>query len=206
MQQSYIIGVSGGSGSGKSTLARALCEFWTTKNAIVIDQDSYYCDQSHLSIEERNKLNFDEPNSVDFALLFNQIKELRNNRSIKKPSYSFKNHVRVKKTTKIKPHKFIIVEGILIYTYSKLLKLFDLKIFLNIEADIRLLRRINRDCNERGRTLKNVITQYLDTVKPMHEKYVSPIMQNADLIFTKNSISEQIETINNCIKKMSNHN
>jgi uridine kinase len=176
-----IIGIAGGSGSGKTTLANNIQKAFPN-NSIIISQDSYYKDLSHLSEEERGKTNFDHPQSLDFALLEEHLTALKSGHSISQPVYNFHHHSREPFTKTIEPAEIIIVEGILLFAVPEVYKLFDMKFFVDTDGDIRLLRRIERDIKERSRTLESVRDQYLATVKPMYALYVDPSKQQADMI------------------------
>ena len=176
-----VIGVAGGTGSGKTTLVNRLKEEFNNE-VVTISHDHYYKSNDHLPLEERKKLNYDHPNAFDTALMVSHIKRLKNGESIDRPSYSFVEHTRTKETVHITPAKVIIVEGILIFKNKELLSLMDIKIFVDTDADVRLIRRLLRDVKERGRDLDSVINQYLTTVKPMHEEFVEPSKKNADVI------------------------
>jgi uridine kinase len=180
-EEQILIGIAGGTGSGKTTLARKLQEAFG-QQAILIEQDSYYKDHSYLSFEQRGKQNYDHPDSLDFALLREHLVALKNNCPINKPVYNFKTHSREQFTTTVQPARVIIVEGILLLAMSEIRELFDLKIFIDADDDIRLLRRIERDITERGREFSSVKAQYLSTVKPMHLQFVEPSKGFADVI------------------------
>jgi uridine kinase len=181
MPTPVIIGLAGGTGSGKSTITDAIRN--EVKNQItLIPQDSYYKNFGLLPIEKRNKINYDHPESFDNALLIKHLKLLKKKIPIQKPIYDFKTHSRIDKTTLIKPSKIIIVEGILIFENEQLRKLMDIKIFVDTDADIRILRRIERDIKERGRNLESIIIQYRNTVQPMHIEFVEPSKRYADII------------------------
>lgn len=176
-----IIGIAGGSGSGKTTLARSIIERFGDKVAL-ISHDSYYKRLDHLSMEERTKVNYDHPESYETSLLIEDLEKLRDGIAVDIPVYSFSEHNRTEETEHVDPRKIIIVEGILIFDNVTLRDLFDIKIFVDTDADERFIRRIKRDMKERGRTLESVETQYLNTVKPMHEMFVEPTRKHADLI------------------------
>jgi uridine kinase len=176
-----IVGIAGGTGSGKTTLAEKLLEKFSDR-AILITQDDYYKDLSHLPIEERAKQNFDHPDSIDFALLKKHLLMLKESQAIEKPSYNFCHHARNPQTQTIYPNDIIIIEGILLFAVPEIRELCDLKIFVETDDDIRLLRRIERDMNERGRDFASVRDQYLTTVKPMHDAFVEPSKRFADVI------------------------
>ena len=181
MHKSLVIGIAGGSGSGKTTLLKNILE--TFGPAItVISHDNYYKRHDELTYEERCKLNYDEPAALETELMVQQLDQLRNGQEILCPVYDFTVHNRSDETTLIKPERVIIVEGILIFENKQLRDLMDIKIFVDADADVRICRRIKRDVNKRGRSLESVISQYQDTVKPMHEKYVEPSKKYADIV------------------------
>ena len=175
MKKPIVIGITGGTGSGKSTIAREIYESFNEKNITMIEQDSYYKDQSNLEPEERVKTNYDHPKAFDNDLLIEHIKALVAGETIEKPIYDFSIHNRVKETITVEPNQIIIVEGILIFENEKLRDLMDIKIFVDTDADVRIVRRIVRDINERGRTLESVINQYLTMVRPMHLQFTEPV-------------------------------
>ena len=176
-----IIGIAGGTGSGKTTLTRHLKEHFGS-DVTVIGHDSYYKRQEGKTYEERALQNYDHPDAFDTDLLIRHLGELKEGRSIQCPVYSYVDHNRTDQTTEIFPTKVLIVEGILIFQDPVLREMFDIKIFVETDADERILRRALRDVEERGRTLRSVVTQYLTTVKPMHEQYVEPSRKYADII------------------------
>ena len=181
MPTPVIIGLAGGTGSGKSTITDAIRS--EVKNQItLIPQDSYYKNFGLLPPEKRNKINYDHPDSFDNELLIEHLKLLKKNIPLQKPIYDFKTHSRIDKTILIKPSRIIIVEGILIFENEQLRELMDIKIFIDTDADIRILRRIERDIKERGRSLESVILQYRNTVQPMHIEFVEPSKRYADII------------------------
>lgn len=181
-----IIGIAGGTGSGKTTVVRQILDELKNEEVDVISQDSYYQDTSHLSLEERVKINFDHPKSIDFDLLVSHLKELRAGNSIEEPVYSFKEHNRTKETRTITPRKVIIVEGILILTHADVRELFDIKIYVHADSDERLIRRLKRDITERGRDLDEVLWRYQTTLKPMHQQFIEPTKEFADIIIPTN--------------------
>ena len=199
-----IIGIAGGSGSGKTRLVKnILCEL-SDKKTISIEVDSYYKDLSHLSFEEREKNNFDHPNSIEFELLYKHLKEILDNQKIETPVYNYKEHIRDKNNVKTidKNVQIILLEGIFALHDQNIRDLMEIKIFVDTPSDIRILRRIKRDVNKRKRTIESVMEQYTKTVRPMFVKYVKPTKQYADLIIPyggKNKIS--IDTIVTKIKK-----
>jgi uridine kinase len=177
-----VIGIAGGSGSGKTTLADAIYKEVGVGNITYISHDSYYRDQSHLSAAERETLNFDHPDILDTDLLVEHIRQLKGGKSVRIPRYNFGSHTRDKETEPREPRKIILVEGILIFSCMELVKLMDVKIFVDTPDDIRLIRRMRRDATERGREVASIITQYLTTVRPMHLEFVEPSKKNADVI------------------------
>lgn len=176
-----VIGIAGGSGSGKTTLMKNLIDKFGDV-ITVLSHDNYYKRHDELSYEERCKLNYDEPGAFDTSLMIYQLDQLRHGQAIDCPVYDFTVHNRSNETIRIVPERVIIVEGILIFESEPLRQLMDIKIFVDADADVRLCRRIKRDVNKRGRSLESVLTQYQQTVKPMHEKYVEPTKKYADLV------------------------
>ncbi len=176
-----IIGVAGGSGSGKTTVARAIVEHLDL-DAVLIDADAYYCDLAHLSLEERKQVNFDHPDALDTPLLAEHLTSLAEGRSIEKPTYDFAAHTRATRTVMVEPRDVVLVDGILIFSDSRLRPLFDIKVFVDVAGDVRFIRRMRRDILERGRRLEDVIDQYLGTVRPMHMEFVEPSKRYADVI------------------------
>ncbi len=181
MTESMVIGIAGGSRSGKTTLMRALIDKFGD-NIAVISHDNYYKAHDDMPMEDRARLNYDEPAAFDTDMLIEHLRLLKQGRTIHCPVYDFSVHNRTKETTEIRPRKVIIVEGILIFENRELCKEMDIKIFVDTDADVRLARRIHRDVRKRGRSLDSVLDQYLTTVKPMHEQYVEPSKKNADLV------------------------
>lgn len=177
-----VVGIAGGTGSGKTTVVKRIIEQLPKKSVAILSQDSYYKDNSHLPIEERQKINFDHPNSLEFDLLTEHIKALRAGKIIDEPQYSYITCTRAEKTIPIEPKDVIIVEGILVLTNEMLRDFFDIKVFVYADADERLVRVIQRDIIERNRTVQQVISRYQDTVKPMHELFIEPSKKYADLI------------------------
>jgi len=177
-----IIGIAGGTGSGKTTVVRKLEEI-LHDHVVVIPQDSYYTDQSHLPMDERQELNFDHPDSIEFSLLVKHLKELKEGKTIEQPVYSFITCERSKeKTIKVGPAPIIIVEGILIFTCPELMDLMDIKVYVDCDDDDRLMRVISRDIIERGKTVEAVMERYTKTVKPMHLQFIAPSKRYADII------------------------
>lgn len=198
---SLLIGVAGGTASGKTTLARILKESFQD-NVTILKHDYYYHDRSHFKVAD-HKINFDHPDSFETGLLVKHLEELKNGRSIKRPLYSYKTNERLKQTKLVKPAPIVIVEGILIFHYQSLKDLLDLKIYVDTDADIRLLRRISRDIKERDRTFESVKAQYLRTVKPMHQKFVEPTKYQADIIIPHGGLNEIANDL--IIKKIKDH-
>ena len=178
-----IIGIAGGTGSGKTTVVKEITKLLTNSQVVVIPQDSYYEDNSHLPIEERLELNFDHPDSIDFKLLVRHLRELRSGKAIEQPVYSYLTCSRsATETVRVEPAQVIIVEGILIFTCPELRNCLDIKVFVDADADDRLGRVIKRDNLERGRTIDKVLERYEKTVKPMHLQFIEPSKRYADII------------------------
>lgn len=182
MKKPILIGITGGTGSGKSSIADAIYSSFSNECIAMIQQDMYYKDQSHLSMEERIKTNYDHPRAFDNDLLIKHLRDLINGIAINKPIYDFSNHNRAKETVRIDPKDIIIVEGILVLEDERLRELLDIKVYVDTDADIRILRRLIRDINERGRTVDSVVSQYLDVVRPMHMQFTEPTKRYADII------------------------
>lgn len=177
-----IIGIAGGTGSGKSTVVRKILERLPEGEVVILPQDSYYRDSSHLPLEERLEINFDHPDSIEFELLVKHLKDLRKSKPVDQPIYSYLTCTRAAETIPINPCHVIIVEGILVLTNPELRKMMDLKVFVDADADDRLIRVINRDIIERGRSVNKVMERYECTVKPMHLQFIEPSKRFADLI------------------------
>lgn len=177
-----VIGIAGGTGSGKTTVVHQIMNQLPLTEVGVLSQDHYYRDSSHLSYEDRGKINFDHPRSIDFDLLYQHLKKLKEGKAIEQPVYSFVTHNRTDDTILTHPRKVIIVEGILILTDPKLRELFDIKIFVHADPDERLIRRLKRDIAERGRDMEEVLNRYQTTLKPMHEQFIEPTKAHADII------------------------
>jgi uridine kinase len=181
-----IIGIAGGTGCGKTTVVNTILNELPEGEVVVISQDSYYKDTSHLSYEERVKINFDHPRSIDFELLVAHLNELKAGNTIQQPVYSFVKHNRTGDTILTRPRKVIIVEGILILTNPEVRDLFDIKIFVHADSDERLIRRLKRDITERGRNIDEVLSRYQSTLKPMHQQFIEPMKEYADIIIPNN--------------------
>ena len=181
MQDIMVIGIAGGTGSGKTTITRRLIQSFG-EEVSVVHHDNYYKAHHEMPYEERAKLNYDHPNAFDTDLMLRHIRQLKQGKSIQCPVYDYSIHDRTDKTVLIRPTRVIIVEGILIYESLELCKEMDIKIYVDTDADVRILRRIVRDVRDRGRSLDSVIDQYLSTVKPMHEQFVEPSKRRADVI------------------------
>jgi len=177
-----VIGIAGGTGSGKTTVAEAIVRRIGPERIALIQQDSYYKDQSHLPMEERVRINYDHPDSIDTALLIRHLQELIAGRPVEVPIYDFTTYTRTPHTRRVEPRPVILVEGILVFVEKALRDLFDIKIYVDADPDIRFIRRLQRDLAERGRTLESVIRQYLSTVRPMHLEFVEPSKRYADII------------------------
>lgn len=177
-----VIGVTGGSGSGKTSVSREIFNRFSGHSILMLEHDAYYKDQSHLAFEERLKTNYDHPLAFDTELLLEQMNQLLNYEAIERPVYDYVHHTRSKETVVQEPKEVIIIEGFLILEDKRLRDLMDIKVYVDTEDDIRIIRRIKRDMQERGRTLDSIINQYLSVVKPMHEQFVEPTKKYADII------------------------
>ncbi|KXZ57444.1 Uridine kinase [Brevibacterium ravenspurgense] len=177
----FTVGVAGGTGSGKTTLTRALLDRFSGQSSVVF-MDNYYKDQSHLTWDERVVTNYDAPEAFDVELMAEHLRQLRAGQAIDCPVYNFAEHNRAAETIRVEPSPVLVIEGILLFALPELTEQLDLKLFVDTDADVRILRRIQRDVVERGRSLASVEEQYLKTVKPMHELYVDPSKRSADLI------------------------
>lgn len=185
-----IIGIAGGTGSGKTTVVRKIAEQFFAEEVSIISQDSYYHDNSHLSLEERRAKNFDHPESVEFELLIDHVKKLRSGKSVDEPIYSFITCTRQTETRKVAPREVLIVEGILILTNKKLRELMDIKVFVDCDSDVRLSRVIRRDINERGRDVNQVLDRYEKTVRPSHLQFIEPSKRFADIIIPQGGMNQ----------------
>ena len=182
MSKNIIIGIAGGTGSGKTTLAERIIEELSEPNVLIIKQDAYYKSHKELSFDERKNINFDHPDAFDTQLLMKQLSNLKNDVPVEMPQYDFATHLRMKQTIPVSPHKVIMLEGILVFENKELRNLLDIKIFVDTDADVRILRRIKRDIKDRGRTFESVYNQYMKTVRPMHLEFVEPSKKYADVI------------------------
>ena len=197
-----IVGIAGGTGSGKTTITRRIMERFGNKVSVVY-HDNYYKAHDELTYEQRCKLNYDHPNAFDNDLFLKHLKELKKGHSISCPVYDYTVHNRSDKITVVNPSKVVIVEGILIFQDRRICDLMDIKIFVDTDADVRILRRIRRDVRERGRSLESVIDQYLTTVKPMHEQFVQPSRKNADIIVPEGG--RNLVALDMIMQRISNH-
>ena len=205
MKNTMIIGIAGGSGSGKTTIAQKIKDYFEDE-VVILCHDYYYKSNDEISLEERKKLNYDHPNSFETELLIDHLKALKNDDIIRHPVYSFVEHTRLKETVEVKPKKVIVVEGILIFENKELCDLMDIKVFVDTDADVRIIRRLLRDVKERGRDIDSVVNQYLGTVKPMHEEFVDPSKRRADIIIPEGgdnmvALSMLLERIKNFINE-----
>ena len=182
-----LIGIGGGTGSGKTFLALKLQEEFGERKVIIIEQDAYYKDLSHLTLNQRLEKNFDHPDAIDFNLLYDHLNKLIDNQPVNIPIYDFSTHTRRKETKEIQPHPAILLEGIMVLTNARLRNMMNMRIFVETDPDIRFIRRLERDMLERNRTLKHIIKQYKSTVKPMHEQFVEITKKYADIILTEGS-------------------
>ena len=177
-----IVGIAGGTGSGRTTVVRKVMEKLPSEQVVVIPQDAYYKDNGHIPLEERQKINFDHPDSLEFTLLIDHIQKLKEGQSIEMPIYSYLTCLRSKETITIKPSRVVLVEGIMILCDSRLREMFDIKVFVDADADDRLGRVIQRDIVERGRSVMMVLERYHETVKPSHLQFIEPTKRYADII------------------------
>lgn len=182
MSRPVVIGITGGSGSGKTSIANKLMEHFKGKSITLIHQDAYYNDQSNMTMDERIKTNYDHPSAFDNNLMVRQLQQLLKYQAIEMPVYDYKMHTRASETVLINPAEVILVEGLMVLENEHLRNLMDVKIFVDTDADIRIIRRIIRDMNERGRTLESVTDQYINAVRPMHNQFIEPTKEFADII------------------------
>ncbi|WP_117169152.1 uridine kinase [Paraliobacillus sediminis] len=181
-EKPIVIGVAGGSGSGKTSVTRSICKRFADKTILVIEQDYYYKDQSHLPFEERLETNYDHPLAFDNDLLIKHLQQLLKHNAVDKPIYDYKQHTRSDQVVSVESKEVIILEGILILEDPRLLDLMDIKVYVDTDADVRIIRRMLRDIKERGRTIDSVIDQYINVVRPMHLQFVEPTKRYADII------------------------
>ncbi|MEK4028724.1 MULTISPECIES: uridine kinase [Bacillaceae] len=181
-QKPVVIGVAGGSGSGKTSVTKSIAEHFKGHSVMVIEQDYYYKDQSHLPFEERLKTNYDHPLAFDNDLLISHIENLLEYKAVEKPVYDYARHTRSAETIRMEPKDVIILEGILVLEDERLRDLMDIKLFVDTDADLRIIRRMIRDIKERGRTFESVVDQYLNIVRPMHNQFIEPTKRYADII------------------------
>lgn len=182
LSKPLVIGVAGGSGSGKTSVTKAICNFFQGHSILMLEQDYYYKDQSHLPFEERLKTNYDHPFAFDTELLIEHLQQLIQYQPIEKPVYDYKLHTRSSKTIFVEPKSVVILEGILVLEDERLRELMDMKLFVDTDPDIRIIRRLVRDIQERGRSMDSVIDQYVNVVRPMHNQFIEPTKRYADII------------------------
>ncbi len=187
--QSLVIGIAGGTGSGKTTVANVILERVGKNHIAYLPHDAYYRELNELPPDQKAAVNFDHPDSLETELMIKHIHELKNGQSVELPIYDFSTHSRTDKTIRVDPARVIIVEGILIFAVPELRELFDVKLFVDTDADIRFIRRLQRDINERGRTTEMVIHQYLTTVRPMHLEFAEPSKRYANLIIPEGGLN-----------------
>ncbi len=190
MAGNLVIGICGGTGSGKTTIAERIMAALPEGSAVLLQQDHYYKDLTHLPFVDRTKRNFDHPDSMDTPLMIEHVRRLREGQAIERPVYDFTKHVRRPETLRIEPRPALILEGILIFENKALRELMDIKIFVDTDADLRFIRRLERDLSERGRTMESVVEQYLGTVRPMHMEFVEPSKRYADVIIPEGGYND----------------
>ncbi len=201
----FVVGVAGGTGSGKTTVVKKVIDKFSDDQIVVVPQDSYYKDSSHLPLEARQEINFDHPRSLEFKLLIEHIKKLKNGEAIQQPIYSYLTCTRLNETIEIKPQKVIIIEGILILQNAQLRNLMDIKVFVDADNDDRLMRVISRDIIERGRSINKVLERYEKTVKPMHLQFIEPTKRYADIIIPQGGENKVgIDVLSSMIEKQLN--
>jgi uridine kinase len=200
--QPLTIGIAGGTASGKTTVARRLVERLGTHPVAVLDQDSYYRDLADLPLEERARFNFDHPDAFDTALLVRHLLDLRAGNAVEKPVYSFTQHTRTGETLRVNPGDVVILEGILVLALEPVRELLDVKVFVDSDSDVRVLRRVSRDIKERGRAFDSVVEQYFRTVRPMHFGFVEPSKRYADIIIPHGGLNDiAIEMVAGAVQK-----
>lgn len=195
-----IIGIAGGSGSGKTTIAAAVIDSVGSDRVVLLQHDAYYRDLVHLPFERRIETNFDHPDSLETELLIDHLRVLRSGRAIDRPVYDFSNHVRTSETIRIDPEPVVIVEGILVFAEPELREMMDLRIYIDTDGDLRVLRRLQRDLVERGRSVETVINQYMETVRPMHLQFVEPSKRYADIIVPEGYNESAVGTVTSMIR------
>jgi uridine kinase len=195
MSKPFIIGVAGGSGSGKTTVTQQVLATIGPEMVSVVIQDYYYCDQTHLSMEDRLKTNYDHPRAFDWPLIIEQVETLRAGRPIEMPVYDFSNHTRSPRTITVNPAPVIVIEGLFPLYDATLREMMSLKIFVDTDSDVRFIRRLQRDIVERGRTTESVIEQYLETVRPMHNQFIEPTKRHADVILPHGANDPAVDII-----------
>lgn len=188
--QPVLIAVAGGSGSGKTTVSHAILERVGRDRITYLQHDAYYRDRGSLPLAERARINYDHPDSLETDLLVEHLKQMRACRTVEVPQYDFAQHIRKAETRRIEPHSIILVEGILIFVDRALREMFDIKIFVDTDSDVRFIRRLQRDIAERGRTMDSVVNQYTETVRPMHLEFVEPSKRYADLIIPEGGFNQ----------------
>ena len=191
----FVIGVAGGSGSGKSTVTREVLASIGSDMAAVVMQDDYYCDQTHLSPEARRKTNYDHPQAFDWPLIVQHVQALLRGETIEMPTYDFAKDNRASQTITVKPAPVIVIEGLFALFDAELCKMMSLKIFVDTAADVRFIRRLQRDMAERGRSAESVINQYMETVRPMHKQFIEPTKRNADVILPHGANGPAVDII-----------
>ena len=185
-----VIGVAGGTGSGKTTVANQILQRVGAEHITYIPHDAYYRDHSHLPPAERAQVNYDHPDSLETELLIEHLKELRAGRTVEIPEYDFTTHTRTQRTRRVEPAPVVLVEGILVFVERELRQLFDVKLYVDTDADVRFIRRLRRDIEKRGRSVESVCEQYLSTVRPMHLEFVEPSKRYADVIIPEGGFNE----------------
>ncbi|WP_321492118.1 uridine kinase [uncultured Desulfobacter sp.] len=190
--QSYVIGIAGGSGAGKTTLINRILQHTGPDRVAVIRHDWYYQHHPHMPLADRAQVNYDHPDALDTALLVKQLRTLLDGKTVKAPQYDYNTHLRLGQTVTIHPCPVIIIDGILIFTDPALRAMMDLKVYVDADPDIRFIRRMTRDIEHRGRTRKSVVSQYLETVKPMHDRFVAPSREYADIIVPGGSQNDPV--------------
>lgn len=187
----FVIGLGGGTGSGKTTVAKKLREKLTPKSCEILPMDNYYKDMSHIDLEKRKMLNYDHPDVIEYKLLRNHLEDLLSGKTVEIPTYDFVSYVRKPEKILFSPPEVIIVEGIFALYYEDICNLYDLSVYVDAESDIRFIRRLTRDVDERKRTMQSVVDQYVKTVKPMHDAYVEPTKRRADIIIPKGGFNNK---------------